>query len=179
MKRGLQFTTQAFLASAPLVLTLLVLYSTGVLTQPAPAIVTALATALILEPVRSALSRSALADQQRVVFCGQAMVALQDVNEAVNGLILNYHPAWNPRPKDNEKARLLQAADRLVPIIGLAKAWAPATAGPLEALASEVRDAVEFSHRKWESPMDAYPLPQKALTSAWGAVNRLRNELAA
>ncbi len=179
MKRGLQFTAQAFMASAPLVLVLLVLYATGVLPQPTPAILAALATALILEPVRSALARSALADQQRVLFLSQAMVALQDVSEAVHDLVLNYHPTWNLRPKDHEKARLLQAADRLGPMIGLARAWAPSTASPLEALASEIRDAVEFSHKKWESPMDAYPLPQRALGSALGAVNQLRSELPA
>src|SRR5713101_2442522 len=41
MKRGLQFTAQAFMASAPLVLVLLVLYATGVLPQPTPAILAA------------------------------------------------------------------------------------------------------------------------------------------
>jgi hypothetical protein len=41
------------------------------------------------------------------------MVTLQDVSEVVHNLVLNYHPTWNPRLKDHENARLLQAADRL------------------------------------------------------------------
>ena len=180
MKHGVALAFQAAITAVPLMGVLGVLYATGAL-QQGGAVVTAVFTALLttaaVEPVRATLTRAALADQQRVQFCAQAMIALQTASDLVYDIVVEYHPGWHPKPTDAQKARAERIVESLLPVIGLAHMWAPDTAGPLAGLVDEIRDAREFGTRKVDYPGDSYPGLQKALQDARDAVNSLRNRL--
>jgi hypothetical protein len=140
MKRGATLAFQGAITAAPLMVVLGILYATGALQggSVATAVFTALVTAAAVEPVRSMLTRTAFADQQRVMFCAQAMIALQVAGDLVADILLRYHPGWHPKPTDAQKARGERIVETLLPVVGLASMWAPTAAGPLDVLVAEM-----------------------------------------
>ncbi len=180
MKRNVTLVFQAAITAAPLMLVLGSLYATGALQHGgavATAVLTALLTAAAVEPVRSALSRTALADQHRIQFCAQAMIALQVAGDLVSDIVLKYHPNWHPKPTDDQEARGERIVETLLPVIGLARMWAPTVVDPLEVLVSEIRDAFDFLTRKVDDPGESYPGLRQALQEALDAVNAIRGDL--
>jgi hypothetical protein len=183
MKNRLALPLQAAISATPLMGILGVLFLTGTLDRAGPvvaAVFTALLTTIAVEPVRATIARSALADQQRVQFCAQALIALQAIGDFVSEAVLTYHPNWHPKLSPGQKERGERLLETLVPVIGLAKMWAPREAArPLEVLAEEIRDAMEFTMPTVDDPTDAYVPLQKALTAARHAITGLRKSLPA
>jgi len=180
VKHRLALPAQAAV-SAALMAVLGVLYLTGVLDRAGPvlaAVFTALLTTIAVEPVRATIARSVFVDQQRVQFCAQALIALQAVGDFVSDVVLNYHPNWHPKLGPGQKQRGEQLVEMLVPVIGLAKMWAPEEAAKrLEILVQEIRDAMEFGTPKVEYPTEAYVPLQKAAQAARDAINTVRKAL--
>ena len=179
LKRGLIRGAHAVISAVPLMGVLGVVYATGLLHLGGlvAAVFTALLITVGVEPVRSMLAHAALADQHRVQFCAQAMVALELTSDFVYDLVTNYHYNWHPRPNAPQKARADRIIESLLPVIGLANMWAPKVTDPLETLVSEIRDACEFGTPKVEYPPDSYPSLREALGAARDAVNVIRSEL--